>query len=91
MAQMKGERWYILFAHSMIYATVISFGLMVFQAYAVWKLGVILASHMIIDKWKASKPKDKEHWHLIYYDQAGHILINSLLLVVQKTDFIGSE
>ena len=81
LAKMKGKRIYLLFSHSMIYATVLSMGLMFFNVFAVWKFFILLTSHMLIDGWKASKPQDEEHWYLIYYDQLGHLLINILLLV----------
>lgn len=82
VARMKGKRLYILFAHAMIYATVVSAILMFLWRYADWKFGVILITHMLIDYWKSHKPADEAHWHLIYYDQAAHIGINALLYFV---------
>lgn len=82
IAKMKGTKLYILFAHAMIYATVISIGLIWLNAFTTWKLIIVLLSHMAIDKWKSNKPKDDAHWYLIYYDQAGHILINTFLLFI---------
>ena len=79
VAQMKGKRLYILFAHVTIYASVVSAVLFYFGRYADWKFGVILVTHMLIDWWKSQQPRDDAHWHLIYYDQAGHIGINTLL------------
>ena len=82
LAQMKGSKVYLLFAHSMIYATVLSAGLLYFSVFSVWKFFILMVSHMLIDSWKCRKPKDEEHWHLIYYDQAGHLLINLVLLII---------
>jgi hypothetical protein len=83
LADMKGQRYYLLFAHSIIYATVIAFALFLFGAYADWKFIAVLILHMSVDKWKASKPRDAAHWHLIYYDQGIHIALNTLLLFVR--------
>lgn len=82
VAQMKGKRIYILFTHAMIYASIISTILMLFSKYADWKFGVILITHMLIDYWKSHKPNDEAHWHLLYYDQAAHIGINTLLYFI---------
>jgi len=82
VAQMKGKRLYILFAHGVINAFIISLVLVYLGVFASWKFIVIAISHMVIDKWKSQKPKDDAHWYLIYYDQIGHILINIILLFV---------
>lgn len=81
LAKMKGKRIYLLFAHSMIYATVLSMGLIFFNVFTIWKFFALLISHMLIDGWKASKPQDEKYWHLIYYDQSAHLIINILLLI----------
>jgi len=82
IARLKGKRIYILFAHAMIYATIISLVLLYLGKYTDWKFFVILLSHMLIDWWKARQPSDDAHWHLLYYDQIGHIVINALLYFV---------
>lgn len=80
VAQMKGKRWYILFAHGLINAFCFAVLLLFLGRYADWKPIVVLITHMVIDKWKSSQPKDDAHWHLIYYDQFLHVFINILLL-----------
>lgn len=79
IADMKGKRLYILFAHAFIYAFAISIGLAYLGAYADWKMAVILITHMAIDKWKSSQ--DEAHWNLIYIDQALHMIINTVLFL----------
>lgn len=82
LAMNKGKKWYLLFAHAMIYTTTISITLLLLGVYADWKFAVLLISHYFIDRWKSHEPADEAHWHLIYYDQALHLLINILLVVV---------
>jgi hypothetical protein len=79
LADMKGQRLYLLFAHAMIYATVIAIALGVMGRYGDWKFLALLVSHMVVDKWKSSQPRDAAHWHLIYWDQGAHIALNALL------------
>jgi hypothetical protein len=79
MAELKGKRLYILFAHAFIYSFVISLCLEYFGVYHLWKFGVLLGTHMCIDFWKTRFPKDDAHWCLIYIDQTAHMVINMAL------------
>jgi hypothetical protein len=81
VAQNKGKKWYLLFAHGTINAFCFGMLLQFYGAYADWKVIVVLITHMLIDKWKISQPKDEAHWNLIYYDQFLHIAINIILLL----------
>lgn len=81
LAHTKGTLWYSLFAHSIIYAGVLSVCLAYVQAFALWKGLAIFISHVVIDYKKANaKNKDKALTTYLYIDQALHIAINSLLL-----------
>ena len=74
MASMKGKRWYILLAHVAIWTTIVCIPLKLLGALLLWKVVFLFVGHYIADRWKSKQPKDDAHWHLIYYDQAWHLL-----------------
>jgi hypothetical protein len=55
LAENKGKNDYLLFAHSFIWAGVISAGLLYFGMFAIWKVLFLIAGHFLIDRWKARK------------------------------------
>lgn len=71
IAESKGQNWYHLFVHCVLYALpfYICFGF-------VWQFAIIFTSHMIIDPLKA-------RWGIINYrqDQILHYLICGLYLI----------
>jgi hypothetical protein len=71
-ADNKGKLWYVMLSHVMIWTTCICIPLKLFGVMGWWHPVFLFVGHFVIDKWKASKPRDAEYWHLIYYDQAMH-------------------
>jgi hypothetical protein len=55
LANMKGKYDYLLFAHSIIWAGVIMFGLMYFGKLHEWHFFFLWFGHYWIDRWKARK------------------------------------
>lgn len=83
LAQTKGKYFYSLLAHSLIYSLIIMIPLTMMGKPELWRLLVILFSHMIIDYKKATaKNKDKALTTYLYIDQALHISINLLLAFI---------
>ena len=82
LATTKGSNWYSLLAHSIIYALVISLCLEIIGIFVIWKLAILLISHLIIDKIKTmAKDKSKQLTTYLYIDQVLHITINIILLI----------
>lgn len=79
LAKNKSSRWYIMFAHCMIWTACICVGLQFLGLYTFWKVLFLLFGHWVCDKWKSSKLQTPETWHFIYYDQIWHII--QLLIV----------
>lgn len=79
VANLKGDRWYIMLCHCVIWTGVCCIPLSIFGTFIWWKPVALFVGHFLCDSWKARKPKDDAHWHLIYWDQAFHGL--QLLLV----------
>lgn len=73
IANMKRERWYILFAHVMIWTTVVCIPLRLFDALSAWNLIFLFVGHYAADWLKCRTPKEPKYWHYIYYDQGWHL------------------
>jgi hypothetical protein len=77
----KGKIFYSLFAHSMIYALLVSLCFYLFGVFAFWKFLVVLFAHLIVDKWKSGiKDAKKSEGIYLYIDQALHIALDIALL-----------
>lgn len=72
IAQNKRNYWYVLFAHSMIWAAIISMALEYLGLFSLWKVLFLIIGHFIIDKWKTTKQSGE--WKWIYPDQILHII-----------------
>lgn len=82
LATTKGDNWYSLFAHSVIYSLTIGLCLYYIGVYALWKIAILIISHYAIDKIKTmAKDKSKQLTTYLYIDQALHITINIILLI----------
>lgn len=83
LAQTKGKYWYSLFVHSMIYALTISLCFKLLGVFALWKVIILIGSHMTIDVIKAqAKNKDKALTTYLYIDQLLHISIDIVLFLL---------
>ena len=83
LANTKGQYWYSLLAHSVIYGLGMALVLKFLGAFAIWKAIVLVVSHVIIDYKKATaKNKDKALTSYLYIDQILHLLIDVALYVV---------
>ena len=81
LAQTKGEYFYSLFVHSMIYGLGMAFVFKLIGIFTIWKAIVLVISHIIIDYFKATaKNKEKALTNYLYIDQSLHIIINLLML-----------
>ena len=70
----KGRYWYVLLSHGMIWTGVISGVLLYFDVFEIWKAMFLLIGHILMDKWKTTKPKTPEAYWYIYPDQLCHII-----------------
>jgi hypothetical protein len=83
LAQTKGEYWYSLLAHSIIYGLSVALALNILGVFAVWKAILLVSSHFIIDYKKSNAiNKKKSLSTYLYADQILHIAINTVLAVV---------
>ncbi|MCK5609012.1 DUF3307 domain-containing protein [Candidatus Pacearchaeota archaeon] len=73
-AENKGQYWYVMFSHCMIWTACISIALEFVGAFAIWKVGFLVLGHAFSDLWKSRQPKTPEHWWKIYPDQAWHLI-----------------
>lgn len=73
MAQNKRRLWYVMLAHCIIWAGVVSIALVYTGRYADWKVGLLVGGHFAIDSWKAIRHDSAETWWQIYPDQALHL------------------
>lgn len=81
LATTKGKYWYSLLAHSIIYGLCIALTLKLIGVFAIWKIFVLIGSHLIIDYKKATaKNKDKALTTYLYIDQSLHLIINFILI-----------
>lgn len=81
LAKTKGQYFYSLFAHSVIYGLGMALVLKILGVFTLWKAVVLVCSHIIIDYFKASaKDKDKALTTYLYIDQGLHICIDVLML-----------
>lgn len=82
LARTKGEYWYSLLAHSMIYGLGIAFVFKLLGVFTIWKACILVGAHIIIDYKKATaKDKTKALTSYLYIDQALHLIINLILYV----------
>lgn len=81
-ADNKGKYWYIMFSHCMIWTACVSVVLEYLGLFALWKVLFLLLGHYACDSIKASQPKTKENWWMIYPDQLFHLI---QLLIVFNT------
>lgn len=83
LAQTKGKYFYSLLVHSVIYSLSIALCFKLFGVFAVWKVLVLLISHICIDYLKATaKNKEKALTSYLYLDQSAHIIINFVLYFI---------
>jgi hypothetical protein len=76
LAQTKGVHWYSLWAHCVIYSLTVALCLKLLGLLALWKVAILLTSHIVIDYKKATaKDKTKALALYLYLDQACHITI----------------
>jgi hypothetical protein len=81
LAQSKGKYFYSLLAHSIIYGLGMAICFNYLGYYELWKVFVLIVSHLVIDYFKANnKNKDKALTTYLYIDQALHLLINFALV-----------
>lgn len=71
IAKNKGMSLYVLLAHSMIWAGIISIILQYLWIFTLWKAIFLIIGHILIDKWKTTKPQNESFW--IYPDQILHL------------------
>ena len=82
LAQTKGKYWYSLFVHSIIYSLVVALTLKLLGVFAIWKVAVLILSHLVIDYKKSNAVnKEKALTSYLYIDQSLHITIAILLLL----------
>jgi hypothetical protein len=82
LAQTKGKYWYSLLVHSVIYGLTIALCFKLLGLFALWKVAVLIVSHIIIDYKKATaKNKEKALTSYLYIDQSLHLVINIVLLL----------
>jgi hypothetical protein len=80
LAQTKGQYWYSLLVHSLIYGLGMALVFKVLGVFAIWKAVVLVISHIIIDYKKVTaKNKEKALTSYLYIDQALHLIINFVL------------
>lgn len=83
LANTKATHWYSLLAHSVIYALAIALCYKLIGAFALWKVLVLLASHIGVDYVKShAKDKSKALTSYLYWDQVLHLGIAIALLFV---------
>lgn len=83
LAQTKGEYWYSLLVHSMIYGLGMAFVFKILGVFTIWKAVVLVISHIIIDYKKATAiNKDKALTTYLYVDQILHIGLNIFLYLI---------
>jgi len=71
----KGKNDYLLFVHSVIWTGTICAGLFALGLFAWWKLGMLLAGHFVVDRWKARKVDKKNALTKdLWIDQSLHLL-----------------
>ena len=83
LAQTKGKYWYSLFVHCIIYSLGMALVFKFIGVFAMWKVLVLLLSHILIDYKKATaKNNDLALTTYLYIDQCFHIAINLILYVI---------
>lgn len=83
LAQTKGKYWYSLLVHSLIYGLGMSICFYFIGVFALWKVIILVLSHIIIDYIKANaKNKERALTSYLYIDQTLHIFINFVLIFV---------
>lgn len=83
LASTKGKYWYSLFAHCIIYGLGMALVFKFIGVFAIWKVLVLVLSHLIIDYKKATaKNKDLALTSYLYLDQFLHLIINIILYII---------
>ena len=83
LAQTKGEYFYSLLAHSLIYGLGMSLVFKILGVFAIWKALFLVVSHLIIDyKKENAKNKKKALTSYLYIDQTLHMIINLVLCYI---------
>ena len=83
LAKTKGDYWYSLLVHSLIYGLGMALVFKFLGVFAIWKAIVLVLSHVVID-YKKSHAKNKELalTTYLYIDQVLHLVINFILYVI---------
>ena len=82
LATTKGKFFYSLLAHSLIYGLGIALCFKLIGVFAMWKVFVLVISHIVIDYKKShAANKDKALTSYLYIDQGLHIAINVILML----------
>ena len=71
----KYDNWFVLFEHSMIYATVVGLGFLFLSNFSWSTFFILLFSHYLIDLWKIKHSKDPLAKRYLYIDQLVHALV----------------
>ena len=74
LANNKGQRWYLMFTHCIIWTACVCVVLQWLGIYAFWKVLFLVVGHWICDKWKTTKPSTPEAWKYLYPDQLWHLI-----------------
>jgi hypothetical protein len=83
LTQTKGNYFYSLLAHSMIYSLGMALCFELIGVFAIWKVLILIVSHLVIDEVKANaEDKKKALTTHLYIDQALHILIDLILFAL---------
>lgn len=83
LAQTKGKYFYSLLVHSLIYGLTIALCFKLLGAFAIWKVFVLVGSHILIDYKKATaKNKDLALTTYLYIDQALHLVLVVVLFLL---------
>jgi hypothetical protein len=72
LAMGKGKHWYLMLVHCAIWTGSCCIPLVVFDAFAWWKVGMFFVGHVVCDFWKCGWPRDEAHWWTMYPDQLFH-------------------
>ncbi len=71
-ADNKGEYWYVMLSHVMIWTACICIALEYIGILTLWKILFLIVGHWISDFIKTRQAKIPENWWMIYPDQAWH-------------------
>ncbi len=80
--QYKGKDWLAMISHIIIYTGCIAIALVYLNIFHWWKILFVMFGHLMIDRWKSRTPRDKAHWHYLYYDQSLHLIQLIIIFLV---------